>query len=418
MKFRAAHDLFSFRWQATALAVAMLLIANRAASQSFQPDTLAPALPPVTIPHEPLSGTPNQWTYIPVAGTLFMTQNYTAIQGGLVFNPAPATVNGNPNPNSDKVVIFMGGGGACWDFTSCVTLRSATLVPCNGSTCQYGQTEFDNTDKPNLAHGLLDRSVAKNPFNDWNLVYIPYFTGDLHGGNADATYNDAIFGTRNFKHAGHRNLLAMLGRIVATWPAPHIPSKVVVTGASAGGYGAALNYDTIRPLFPSSTKMYMLDDGGAMLEGSNMVNLGKFINSWRLGDLLNSFCTGCTTDMSKVFRSVANKYPVDRFAHTVASQDFVLRFFLFALSVDGPTFEQLVLNMARHSAAAAANFHYYVYTPSDHNQDHCPAAHPINISNPPTVDYVMTRDGINYPLWDWLSAFANDGNGWPSVPVP
>ena len=48
-------------------------------------------------------------------------------------------------------------------------------------------------------------------------------------------------------HKGRPNLVAFLKRVTATLPDPE---KVVLSGSSAGGFGAAASYDVVHSYFP------------------------------------------------------------------------------------------------------------------------------------------------------------------------
>ncbi|RLB60247.1 MAG: pectinesterase, partial [Deltaproteobacteria bacterium] len=126
------------------------------------------------------------------------------------FFVQPGTVN--------RVVIEFEGGGACWD----------------ASTCAVGSDSFDDiVDADTLTgtlDGIHDHENADNPFKDWTHIFIPYCTGDLHLGNKATDHGDVTI-----EHRG-----AVNGGVAMDWVYENIPDpeRVVVTGCSAGGYGA------------------------------------------------------------------------------------------------------------------------------------------------------------------------------------
>jgi Pectinacetylesterase len=67
-------------------------------------------------------------------------------------------------PGSEKLAIFLEGGGYCVSAKTCSMNSSQRGSMFNGS-------------------GIYDRGNASNPLADWNLVYVPYCTGDVHAGN-------------------------------------------------------------------------------------------------------------------------------------------------------------------------------------------------------------------------------------------
>lgn len=137
-----------------------------------------------------------------------------------------------------KIVINFMGGGACWNQANCFDENTTTYFHAIGLisplAMRYG-----------LSTGILEQANSQNPLNGYTAVFIPYCTGDLHWGSNDTTYNS---GTNSFpgdSHAGgvihHRgfdNFLAVLKDVTRDYAGP---SQVVITGQSAGGYGAVFN---------------------------------------------------------------------------------------------------------------------------------------------------------------------------------
>src|SRR4051812_15534557 len=184
----------------------------------------------------PLPGTPGGWTWVDVPGMDCDDGSPT----GVAVNPAPGG-------GGDLFIYFM-GGGACWDASTCFVLNTSVHGP-------FGQAQWDGTGAPSVAHAL-DRTRATNPFRDMSYVFVPYCTGDLHAGSNVATYD--VLGPRPFAHVGRRNVEALLPRLRATWPAP---TRVVISGSSAGGFGATLNYDLFRRAYRDA-QVALIDDAG------------------------------------------------------------------------------------------------------------------------------------------------------------
>ncbi|MGH7328807.1 MAG: pectin acetylesterase-family hydrolase, partial [Polyangiaceae bacterium] len=145
---------------------------------------------PAIAPGTPITAPNETWTWIDVPGT--------ACGDG-----SPTGVGVNLTDKSDDVMIFLEGGGACWDGESCWGVASTSFYM-NG----YGATELA-TDPQIAAIFTLDRSDADNPFRDKNLVFVPYCTGDSHSGNAITTLDYA--GIAHATHfVGYENLGADL----------------------------------------------------------------------------------------------------------------------------------------------------------------------------------------------------------------
>jgi len=130
--------------------------------------------------------------------------------------------------NPRKLLIFLQGGGACWeDFYNCNVLAEAQEPP--PPPVGIWTDSFDTGD-----------DTATNPLSDFSVVYLPYCDGSVFSGDNDVfdpEFGQAI-GVPQAQvrfHRGLRNLTA--GIDVAKDLLPH-SKKIVVAGSSAGGVGA------------------------------------------------------------------------------------------------------------------------------------------------------------------------------------
>lgn len=153
----------------------------------------------------------------------------------------------NFSSTSKEVVVYLEGGGACFNQVTCSTNKSS-----------YNEGNF-NADKGKLG-GIFDRTNDANPVKDWNFVYIPYCTGDVHAGN-NPDGNVPVHGKQQF--VGYANIGLYLQRIVPSFPDAE---RVLLTGESAGGFGAAANYDQVQRGF-GCTPVDLLDDSGPPMSG-------------------------------------------------------------------------------------------------------------------------------------------------------
>jgi hypothetical protein len=159
----------------------------------------------------------------------------------------------NLGTKSDKLMIFLEGGGACFNPITCQTNPS-----------KFGSVEFTSATTfsgSRLTTGIFNRTDAENPVADWNFVYVPFCTGDIHGGN-NVTGPDAGDGVSNQHFVGYSNVGLDLQRIIPTFPGL---SQVLLTGVSAGGFGASANYAQVAEAF-KPVPVTMLDDSGPSME--------------------------------------------------------------------------------------------------------------------------------------------------------
>jgi hypothetical protein len=183
-----------------------------------QPDPFKPT-------GEALTGSDKQWKWYAFPDSKCRDSSMAGI--GISLNSA-----------SKKVMLYLEGGGACFDSGTCAS------SPANISS------------QSPTATGLFDRAQSANPVRDWNYVYVPYCTGDVHIGDASDVMIDGVTGKNQF--VGRRNLEAFLNRIVPTFASA---DQVLLTGVSAGGFGASSNAEFVQWAF-GTIPVTMIDDSG------------------------------------------------------------------------------------------------------------------------------------------------------------
>lgn len=250
---------------------------------------------------EPIEAPEGVWTWADVAGS--------------TCNDGTPTGIGVNRGTGDGLVIFLNGGGACWDALTCLTLGTATVGP-------FGRAQFDAVSAALASGTLFDRGDVANPIRDYSYVFVPYCTGDLHGGDRVATYDDGS-GPVEYRHVGRTNVLGAVARLVPTFPDV---GKLVVTGSSAGGGGAVLMYDEIRDRWPGA-RGYLIDDSLPLFVEDDLPRAMRdaFFAEWHLGGAVDAECPGCATDLSEIFGAIGRDYPDDRRAFLSLSIDSVVR---------------------------------------------------------------------------------------------
>jgi hypothetical protein len=132
------------------------------------------------------------------------------------------------------LAIYFEGGGACF----------------NAFTCGLNPSSYDGGNFNSFAKRRerrhLRRRQPENPLADWTFIYVPYCTGDVHAGAAPTAPSPTSAGPSSSSATSTSS--QYLERIVPTFLAD--TDHVLVTGQSAGGFGAAFNYDRIADAFP------------------------------------------------------------------------------------------------------------------------------------------------------------------------
>jgi hypothetical protein len=254
--------------------------------------------------------------------------------------------DGSPNgiyvrfTTSDKLLIYLEGGGACSNAGFChfnppnintvLTGTGETVIGTVGA-CGPGRQQPGNYSLNTLS-GVYDAANAANPFKDWNMVYIPYCTGDVHFGTKEGV---TVPGTvpaavTNQKFVGYRNMQKFIGRVVPTF-ADKV-KRVVISGASAGSFGAALNYSMVQDAFGAVKVDALLDSGAPFSDMYMPVCMQKrWRDSWGLNDALPPDCTECRRTDGGGFIKMADflirKHPNATLAVVSTTQDEVIRLF-------------------------------------------------------------------------------------------
>ncbi|HEY5147338.1 MAG TPA: pectin acetylesterase-family hydrolase [Polyangiaceae bacterium] len=259
------------------------------------------------VPGAPITGlAQNKWTWVPIEGAKCRDGSSTGIGVNL-------------GTSTDKVMIFLEGGGACFNATTCALMNPS----------KYGASDFNGTftaAEGNL--GVFDRTDAMNPVSDWSYVYVPYCTGDIHAGN-NVTGGDAGAGVANQHFVGYVNVGLDLQRIVPTFPTA---SQVLLTGISAGGFGASANYAQVAKAF-SSLPVALLDDSGPPMEDPYETTCQqKDVTAlWGLDKTLLSDCgSDCSNPASYYLdyaKHIGKQYPNAPFGLVESSQDMVITLF-------------------------------------------------------------------------------------------
>src|SRR5262249_15433375 len=113
-------------------------------------------------------------------------------------NNTPYKIFVNYSDKSDNLVVMFEPGGACWDYDSC-TGRNGIRGAANPNGIPDDHYKLAPFISP-----FVNRSADNVPTADWNFVYVPYCTGDVHTGNTVATYSDETgTNTVEFHHDGH-----------------------------------------------------------------------------------------------------------------------------------------------------------------------------------------------------------------------
>ena len=247
--------------------------------------------------------------------------------------------------NKNKTLVMYEGGGACWGQNQCKNILK------DG---QLGATNYNGIPTNYMSTGLAlgglvtpftsrNHPLQKVQTQSWNIVYVPYCTGDVHTGNKVGVFDDADpKKPLTYSFHGFRNSEA-----VANWLGKYLPAqdKMMVTGFSAGGAGATAAYGMIR-LAANPKQMSLLADSGPLFqvdthdspeESPSVLLHNKIRTTWGLdgeegivSKLIATYPTAGTTDnLGSLTPGLAKVFPNDRFGYAVFQQDMVYSAFSY-----------------------------------------------------------------------------------------
>jgi hypothetical protein len=328
-------------------------------------------------PNSPIDGLePQTWTWVPFDDAYCRDGSTTGI--GV-----------NANPASDKVMIFLEGGGACFNAITCAMNSDSFGV----ADFAYA---FDGTEQ-NPNPGIFNRNDPNNPVRDWNFVYVPYCTGDVHAGaNPDGSI--APLGSQKF--VGYTNIDHYLKRIVPTFANA---TQVLLTGISAGGFGATGNYVQVANAF-GSVPVYLIDDSGPYMDSPYVAPClaQSFAQTWNLQATLLRDCGDDCSDPSHYFidyqKHLARTYPSVPMGLIESTGDSTIAYFFgfgandcaLAEPLSESTFAAGVQDI-RTQMSGYPNFGSFVFLSKDHT----------TLENAVTFD---TRAAGDTKLTTWLTA--------------
>jgi hypothetical protein len=305
----------------------------------------------------------------------------------------------NFSKTSDNLVVVFEPGGACWDYESCTGkngIRGAAN-PDGVADTHWGLAPFISP--------FLSRVDETNPSRDWNMVWVPYCTGDVHTGNKVVTYSSPGSPDVTFHHDGH----AAVEQVV-TWldqSFNRVP-KLLVTGCSAGGVGALVNYRFLRNGIRGVEKSYLLNDSGPVYPSSGYSKpLHSMIRSaWDLDSLKPLMPEGFVLDdMGTVNTALADEFPEDRLATTYFRRDMNFSLYSYERFYNFPPKAEILsmwnadTQLLVEQYATRSNLFYFLPYFRDLNDSHCTTV--LTMAGSDIEERGMT-------LARWVDDFVND----------
>jgi hypothetical protein len=330
----------------------------------------------------------------------------------------------NYSNTSNNVVVAFEPGGACWDYESCSGAGGV-----RGAANPNGIKD-NHMERYQYLNLLQKGEDAKNPVKDYNMVFVSYCTGDVHSGNNVITYErppgvdagDAP-ASLEFHHAGHDNVTGVIEWMNGEFKT--VP-KLLVTGCSAGGAGAIINYHFVRRGMKGAQCGYLLDDSGPIFHSDGPSNAlhQKIRTSWNVDTVLDLYegnfaasPAAMKADFGVMNEGLAKQYPHDRLALTLYRKDMNYSLYSYQRFFPNPSEEEITefwwkdITELRKTYDAFPNLAYYIPNFRSDNCSHCVSIPPLD-----HLDYLTTNpwygseiQSQNVTLEDFTRNLLDDG---------
>ncbi|TMW58413.1 hypothetical protein Poli38472_009972 [Pythium oligandrum] len=238
-----------------------------------------------------------------------------------------------PKPERKKLLIMFQGGGGCFDDTACNFAMQCSL----GTSTFTTVATASNT-------GVFNSSDPENVFKDWNIVHIPYCTGDMHSGSKVVdgvdTGHEGVF---NHAQCLNQNMPLHLNgfensKAALAWAKTNYPEvdELVVSGMSAGSMAAQTWAIYIADLWnvPSSETRYGILADSCMGVLPAEYPVGKMFDYVGMCDLdlklppsVVDACKAGTLTMNEIVSASLKALPESRWAFLNSKSDGDQRFF-------------------------------------------------------------------------------------------
>lgn len=321
------------------------------------------------------------------------------------------------SPTSNNLLILFEGGGACWDYETCS--GQAGLLGAanpNGIPDDY-ITQFKAKYVSPLVNGadpgIPGRAKKNIATNGYDVVYVPYCTGDTHVGNNVVTYTDPT--NQNppivYRHVGFHNTREVMSYLHGRFPSIN---KLLVTGFSAGGVASsAAYYEARRTLVPA--KGYLLNDSGPVFPAPSSSHYSRQLHQtiaakWDLQTLYDELPASFDpNDFGSANAMVATEFPTDSLAYTGYSSDYNFSRFSYERFFPNQT-QATILQKWRADQTnlvnvmnSYANFSYHIPWHRPINDSHCSTI--ITFIGSHACKSIRKKKWYEYVEWPWTQTW-------------
>ena len=291
---------------------------------------------------------------------------------------------------SKNVMLYLQGGGACWDYDSCYVNSMA-------------QTESSPLGDSRSKSGVFRADNPANPMADWNVVYASYCDASVWSGDADIAYmpteKDQLARYPKGRTTYHHGLANLSAAVTIVKDQFKDAPKIVVTGSSAGGYGTLMGFMVVRSQFPT-TPLYVINDAGPwLMNPDNHAMTDHALKNWGVEHFYPPGCAKCREQMYYIADWAMARDPLSRWALFSYDEDFTVG--TLYLQYGGRYTDILFSETDYLHAQHAAQFNgYFLHGP----------VHTILWS---AAYDTAEKDGVK--LTTWISDMVTDSQDWKDL---
>jgi hypothetical protein len=236
---------------------------------------------------------------------------------------------------SDKLMIHFEGGGACWDAETCAPDYK---FPPDDTGKPLFKRDVPDGQMDGYTGGLFDFSNAENPVSDYNTVFVPYCTADVHMGSTTHEYQSTSGEKYTINFQGFTNASAVLDWTYANFDKP---SEVFITGISAGAIGQVIHTPYIMDHYKDSQVVQFADSyvGVAARGWTGFKEWGALPNVAK--DIVPAYAdlTEANFSLARLYKGMVPAFPNNLFSEFTSYLDGTQIFFYY-LTGGGATPEE------------------------------------------------------------------------------
>lgn len=109
----------------------------------------------------------------------------------------------------------------------------------------------------------IGNAAQDNILKDWTFIGVPYCNGDFHSGTGEKEYTALDGSTKTIHYHGYTNYRRLVTKVFDYIDSS--PDQLLITGSSAGGFGAAILADDAIELFNNPQDITVLVDSSLLI---------------------------------------------------------------------------------------------------------------------------------------------------------